>query len=154
MMHGMLTRMLAGVGRRLGIVLPTISNRIPLSRASFSLFSDPKEAVEELNEAQLNKYQEPLALITCTSHRLGLEFTRQLLTKYPGVVVYGTSRNPDASKALKQRHPIRYELATMDVTKEEIVEALAKEIHETYGRLDLIVNCVATALGTYPMRLS
>ncbi|MCO5554388.1 hypothetical protein L7F22_007918 [Adiantum nelumboides] len=70
--------------------------------------------------------------------------TRQLLTKYPGVVVYGTARNPDASEglqALKRRHPIRCELATMDVTKEETVEALAKEIHEKYGRLDLIVNC-------------
>ncbi|KAI5079458.1 hypothetical protein GOP47_0004937 [Adiantum capillus-veneris] len=142
---GMLTRKLAGAGRRLGIVSPAISSRAPLCRASFSsLFSDPDEAVVEEDEAQLNKYHEPLALVTGASRGLGLEFTRQLLTKYPGVVVYGTARNPDASEglqALKRRHPIRCELARMDVTKEETVEALAKEIHEKYGRLDLIVNC-------------
>ena len=51
--------------------------------------------------------------------------TRQLLVKYPGVVVYGTARNPDASpglQALKRRHPVRCELATMDVTKEDTIE--------------------------------
>lgn len=132
------------MGRRLGMVASGASSKPALCRAPFSsLFSDPEEVIEE-DEAQLNKYHEPLALVTGASRGLGLEFTRQLLTKYPGVVVYGTARNPDASeglKALKRRHPIRCELATMDVTKEETVEALAKEIHEKYGRLDLIVNC-------------
>ena len=51
--------------------------------------------------------------------------TRQLLVKYPGLVVYGTARNPDESvglQALKRRHPVRCELAEMDVTKEDTIE--------------------------------
>lgn len=141
MAYGMLSRTLAGVGRRLGVRSPAICSRPPLCRAAFSTDSDEKP---EEDEAQLNKYHEPVALVTGASRGLGLEFTRQLLTKYPGVVVYGTARNPDASdglQALKRRHPIRCELARLDVTKEETVEALAKEVGEKYGRLDLIVNC-------------
>lgn len=105
-------------------------------------FFEPEE--EEDPSLYPNKYHEPVALVTGASRGIGLEFTRQLLIKYPGVVVYGTARNPEASdglKALKRRHPIRCELATMDVTKEDTVEAVAKEVNDKYGRLDLIVNC-------------
>lgn len=85
-------------------------------------------------------------MVTGASRGLGLEFTRQLLTKYPGVIVYGTARNPYASEglqALKRRHKLRLELGTLDVTKDETMMALANEIGEKYGRLDLIVNCAA-----------
>ncbi|KAI5062825.1 hypothetical protein GOP47_0021372 [Adiantum capillus-veneris] len=69
-----LTKTIAGVGRRLAS--PAMSNRAPIYRASFcSLFSDPDEAaVVENDEAQLNKYHEPVALITGASRGLGLEF--------------------------------------------------------------------------------
>lgn len=58
--------------------------------------------------------------------------TRQLLVKYPGLVVYGTARNPDASaglQALKKRHPVRCELAQMDVTKEDTIEVKESSDH-------------------------
>ena len=46
--------------------------------------------------------------------------TRQLLVKYPGLVVYGTARNPDESVGLQALK--RCELAEMDVTKEDTIE--------------------------------
>eukprot|EP00250_Pteridium_aquilinum_P000954 c11137_g1_i1 orf=708-1664(-) len=113
----------------------------PIRCRTVSIFDEEEEEDPNLYP---NKYHEPVSLVTGASRGIGLEFTRQLLIKYPGTVVYGTARNPDASpglQALKRRHPIRCELATMDVTKEETIEALAKEVNEKYGRLDLIVHC-------------
>ncbi|KAH7429981.1 hypothetical protein KP509_09G076700 [Ceratopteris richardii] len=124
-------------------IRPT-SVRMPHSSLRIRAISIFDEEEEEDPNLYPNKYSEPVSLVTGASRGIGLEFTRQLLIKYPGTIVYGTARNPDASpglQALKRRHPHRCELATMDVTKEETIEALAKEVNDKYGRLDLIVHC-------------
>lgn len=114
-----------------------------LGRTCFSTDSEDDGAAEAAPPPP-DRWHEPVAMVTGASRGLGLEFTRQLLTKYPGVVVYGTARNPDVSpglQALKRRHPVRLELGTLDVTKEETMVDLKQQIDDKYGRLDLIVNC-------------
>lgn len=91
------------------------------------------------------RYAHPVSLVAGASRGLGLEFTRQLLSKHPESVVVATCRNPDSSDnlaSLKEQHPSRLTVLRLDVTEENTIEAVAKEIMDKFGRLDLSLTTV------------
>lgn len=92
-----------------------------------------------------HRIDKPVTMISGASRGLGLEFTRQILAKYPDGPVLATCRNPDGAdnlKALKDQYPSRLTIMKLDVTDEYSIKVVAREIYDKYGRLDLYVNTV------------
>lgn len=76
--------------------------------------------------------KQPVALVTGTSSGIG-QATAERLTA-AGYRVYGTSRRG----ATPGRHS--FEMLSLDVTRDESVEATVKELIRLEGRIDLLVN--------------
>lgn len=80
----------------------------------------------------MNKNNQGVALVTGASSGIG-EATAERLAK-AGYRVFGTSRR--AAPAGQRR----FEMLTLDVTNDESVDALVKEVIRRAGRIDLLVN--------------
>ncbi|KAH9315299.1 hypothetical protein KI387_023926, partial [Taxus chinensis] len=68
---------------------------------------------------------------------------RQLLDNYGKGHVIATCRNPNGAKSLidlKKKHTERLSIVWLDVTDESSIDAAAKSIGDTHGRLDLLIN--------------
>ena len=79
------------------------------------------------------------AIVTGASSGIG-EATAERLAK-AGYKVYGTSRRgPQAGKR-------SFEMLTLDVTRDESVEAAVREVMRSDGRIDLLVNNAGFSIG-------
>ena len=76
--------------------------------------------------------REPIALVTGASSGIGKATAERLATA--GYKVYGTSRR-DA-----QANPRSFGMLTLDVTRDESVEAAVNQLMRLEGRIDLLVN--------------
>ncbi|KAL2642369.1 hypothetical protein R1flu_009956 [Riccia fluitans] len=84
-----------------------------------------------------------VSLVQGASRGLGLEFAKQLLGRGAESHVIATCRNPDSAEkliALKEQFPHRLSILPLDVTVESSIEAAAKAVKSSHGRLDLLVN--------------
>ncbi len=84
------------------------------------------------------------SLIQGASRGLGLEFVTQLLQR-PDHHVIATCRTPSAAtqlQALQQAHPKSLSIVQLDTTKEDSIEAAAKEVETSLGvpYLNLLLN--------------
>jgi short chain dehydrogenase len=99
--------------------------------------------------AQRNANVDAVFLLTAASRGLGLELTRQLLTRTKGHIV-ATCRSPSAAEelqALASSSGSRVSVVQLDVTDQSSVEAAGKHIAAQHsGRLDALFN-VAGLLG-------
>ncbi|KAH7429466.1 hypothetical protein KP509_09G050000 [Ceratopteris richardii] len=92
-----------------------------------------------------HRIDKPVTIIAGASRGLGFEFTRQILAKHLEGPVFAACRNPDGAdnlSSLKGQYPSRLKIRKLDVTDESSVKVVAKEIYESYGRLDLYINTV------------
>lgn len=88
-------------------------------------------------------FPQPVSLVNGASRGLGLELTRQLLAKHPESPVVATCRTPDSADnlaALKEQYPSQLTVLRLDVTEEDTMQVVAKEISDKFGRLDLLVT--------------
>lgn len=85
----------------------------------------------------------PVSLVNGASRGLGLALTEKLLTKHPESPVVATCRNPESAEklsALKEQFPSQLTVLRLDVTQEDTMEAVAKEVSDKFGRLDMLVT--------------
>ncbi|MCO5583847.1 hypothetical protein L7F22_037762 [Adiantum nelumboides] len=91
----------------------------------------------------LARFPHPVSMVNGASRGLGLALTEKLLTKHPDSPVIATCRNPDSAEgltALKEKFSSQLTVLRLDVTMEDTMEAVAKEISSRYGRLDMLVS--------------
>jgi len=84
---------------------------------------------------------EKIAVVTGGNRGIGFETCRQLANK--GLQVVLTSRNESQGKAAVERlqaEGITLVNHLLDVTSPESIEQLTQFIHQTFGRLDVLVN--------------
>jgi NAD(P)-dependent dehydrogenase (short-subunit alcohol dehydrogenase family) len=82
-----------------------------------------------------------IAVVTGANRGLGLETSRQLVLQ--GLHVVMTARNPKAGAEALQKllaQKLDVELRKLDVTSTEDAQALARYLHDQYGRVDVLVN--------------
>lgn len=90
-----------------------------------------------------SRFPHPVSMVNGASRGLGLALTEKLLTKHPDSPVVATCRNPDSAEgltALKERFPSQLTVLRLDVTMEDTMQEVAKEISSKYGRLDMLVS--------------
>src|SRR5881394_979121 len=80
----------------------------------------------------MNRIKSRIALVTGASSGIG-EATAERLAK-AGYKVYGTSRR------VTQTGPRPFEMLALDVTSDDSVEAVVREVMRREGRIDLLVN--------------
>lgn len=85
----------------------------------------------------------PVALVTGATGGIGAATARRLASR--GYAVYAVGRNPAALTALASTG---LQARALDVTDEAGVEDLVAEIHDTHGRLDLLVNNAGFGLSS------
>ncbi len=78
------------------------------------------------------KLKKSIAVVTGASSGIGQATAERLVTA--GYTVYGTSRRG------AQASPLHFAMLPLDVTRDESVEALVKEVMRLEGRIDLLVN--------------
>lgn len=76
------------------------------------------------------------ALVTGGNGGLGLMMAEGL--RAAGARVAGAGRNPDKNQAARERLDAVYEL---DVTRQELVDAVVAAVVRDLGRIDILVNC-------------
>ncbi|TKX19730.1 short-chain dehydrogenase-like protein 16 [Elsinoe australis] len=85
-----------------------------------------------------------IVLITGANKGIGLELARQLLADSNKHVLLGSrsvERGEAAVKELEsQKQPGTVELLTLDVTKEDSINAAAEHVESQHGKLDVLVN--------------
>ncbi|KAF7803891.1 putative oxidoreductase [Senna tora] len=89
------------------------------------------------------KFDGAVSMVQGASRGIGLEFVKQLLENNDKGHVVATCRNPNGSTGLinlKDRFAERLSILQLDVTMENSIEATARSIKETYGRLNLLIN--------------
>lgn len=79
-----------------------------------------------------------VALVTGANKGIGLQIAKDLATE--GFTVLLGSRRPDAGQAVAERVAADAEVVQLDVTDHASIAAAAKQVRETYGRLDVLVN--------------
>ncbi|KAG6554135.1 hypothetical protein Mapa_004051 [Marchantia paleacea] len=92
---------------------------------------------------EVGKDNAAVCLVQGASRGLGLEFVRQLLSRRADSNIIATCRNPDAAEKLNtlmEQFPQRLSILPLDVTIESSIEAAAKAVNSSHGRLDLLVN--------------
>ena len=80
-----------------------------------------------------------IVLITGSNRGIGLEFTKQYLER--GWTVIATARKPEKAEDLRQlgiQYPERLSIHQLDVTDNERIDALAKELEDQ--PIDLLLN--------------
>lgn len=85
-----------------------------------------------------------IALVQGASRGIGLQFCKTLLQRNPATTVIATCRNPKSSPGLgqlKDSNPANLHVCKLDVTKEEEIVGVSKFVTDTFGRLDLFINC-------------
>lgn len=85
-----------------------------------------------------------IALIQGASRGIGLQFCKTLLQRNPTTTVIATCRNPKSSPGLgqlKDSNPANLHVCKLDVTKEEEIVGVSKFVTDSFGRLDLLINC-------------
>ena len=78
-----------------------------------------------------------IALITGANKGIGFEVARQLAAK--GLTILLAARDPQRGEEAAAKIPGAKYLA-LDVTSPESVAAAAKQIEQTYGHLDVLIN--------------
>ncbi|XP_028800356.1 uncharacterized protein LOC114755660 isoform X1 [Neltuma alba] len=84
-----------------------------------------------------------VSMVQGASRGIGLEFVKQLLENDDKGHVIATCRNPNGSIGLvnlKDKFAERLRTLPLDVTVESTIEATAREIKETHGHLNLLIN--------------
>ncbi|MGB5474035.1 MAG: SDR family oxidoreductase [Gammaproteobacteria bacterium] len=92
-----------------------------------------------------------LAVVTGAYRGLGLETCRQLAGK--GIRVILTARSADKAEAAArtlQTQGLDVIPQALDVTDADSVNALARYLEETFGRLDILVNNAGIFVDAYP----
>ncbi|XP_071778592.1 C-signal [Centroberyx gerrardi] len=87
-----------------------------------------------------------IALVQGASRGLGLEFCRHILKNKTPAAVIATCRNPDGAaelRGLAAQHPGKLTVLRLDVNREEEIRGAAERVKESFGKLDLIINCSA-----------
>lgn len=85
-----------------------------------------------------------IALIQGASRGIGLQFCKTLLQRNPATTVIATCRNPNSAQdlgQLKDSNPANLHICKLDVTKEEEIVGVSKFVTDSFGRLDLLINC-------------
>lgn len=83
-----------------------------------------------------------IALIQGASRGIGLQFCKTLLQRKTTVIA--TCRNPNSAQdlvQLKDSNPANLHICKLDVTKEEEIVGVSKFVTDSFGRLDLLINC-------------
>jgi NAD(P)-dependent dehydrogenase (short-subunit alcohol dehydrogenase family) len=82
-----------------------------------------------------------VALVTGANHGIGLEVVRQLAWR--GMTVILSARNPEKGAAAAQAlidEGLDVHFKPLDVADDESIGRLAAELHQEFGRLDVLVN--------------
>lgn len=85
-----------------------------------------------------------IALIQGASRGIGLQFCKTLLQRNPATTVIATCRNPNSAQdlgQLKDSNPANLHICKLDITKEEEIVGVSKFVTDSFGRLDLLINC-------------
>jgi NAD(P)-dependent dehydrogenase (short-subunit alcohol dehydrogenase family) len=89
-----------------------------------------------------------IAVVTGASRGLGLETSRQLLSA--GYTVYAGVRQPSSgTDALSREFGARVHVRSLDVTRDDHVDALAAECAATWGAVDAVVNNAGVHYDTW-----
>ncbi|MEI8055890.1 MAG: SDR family NAD(P)-dependent oxidoreductase [Actinomycetes bacterium] len=94
----------------------------------------------------MTKLQDRVAIVTGATTGIGAEIARKFATEGAQVVLVG--RRVALGEAVAQEIRDaggRAEFKVCDVSNEDAVAALVKEVGESYGQLDIVVNNAATA---------
>ncbi|KAL9644423.1 hypothetical protein ABK040_013651 [Willaertia magna] len=85
-------------------------------------------------------------LITGSSRGIGLELTKQLLTKSEDRIVYATARNPSKApklQELKKQFGDRLHIEELDVESEESIKNIVQKLNQV--KIDVLVNNAGAA---------
>jgi NAD(P)-dependent dehydrogenase (short-subunit alcohol dehydrogenase family) len=97
-------------------------------------------------EHDINK----IALVTGANKGIGFETARRLGKQ--GFTVLAGARNIERGEETEAKllaEGMNARFIRLDVTNQQSVDDAAKQIDETYGRLDVLINNVGVALGSY-----
>jgi NAD(P)-dependent dehydrogenase (short-subunit alcohol dehydrogenase family) len=87
------------------------------------------------------KNETQLALVTGSSHGIGLEVVRKLAQK--GLRVILTARDSEAAIKQLTDEGLNVRFMQLDVSSDESVKNLAAEVEKEFGKLDVLVNNAA-----------
>jgi 3-oxoacyl-[acyl-carrier protein] reductase len=97
--------------------------------------------VTAVHEVNLNPLNEQVAVVTGAGRGIGAAIARKLSALGAAVILCGRRREPLESTAIEIGEAGgRAEAVPCDVTDLESVEAAAKHVDETHGRVDILVN--------------
>ncbi len=85
------------------------------------------------------------ALVVGASQGIGLGFVRQLLANPRNTKIFATYRRPNSAKelfTLEQKHSDRLQCLAVDITEEEQIAEMIKQISTQVKQLHFAINCV------------
>ena len=104
------------------------------------------------NAIMLTHHAKQAFVISTGSRGIGLEFTRQLLSKTQGTTVCALARNVNNSPLmqLQQTYPNRLTIVPVDLENQQSIESATAMIASKTPTLDLLINVAGIFTCSYP----
>lgn len=84
--------------------------------------------------------KEKTAIVTGASRGIGLEITRVLASRGANIAMIATKENKELASSLEAEFNVKIVSYACDVSSSEMVESTFKNIIETFGAVDVLVN--------------
>ena len=101
------------------------------------------------NSTMLTHHAKQAFVISTGSRGIGLEFTRQLLSKTQGTTVFALARNVNHASPLmqlQQTYPNRLTVVPVDLENQQSIETATATIASKTAQLDLLINVAGRKL--------
>ena len=108
----------------------------------FTLLSTLFLIPSSTNATMLTHHAKQAFVVSTGSRGIGLEFTRQLLSKTQGTTVFALARNVNNSPLmqLQQSYPNRLTIVPVDLENQQSIETATAMIASKTPQLDLLIN--------------